>query len=264
MAAGRSRPRARCARSAGGTGRDPRAGDRLRDRRGRSGGHRLHAPAVPRPPSWSASSRAAADACRCTWIWRSGSITARSSPGCGMSRRGLSAIAGPDRIRLRTDVELRGVDHRTVADFDDRPRASARSSTWSGTRPTEPEPRQFDVLRALEETEQWWRDWSGRCPDVGPWTEAVERSLITLKALTYAPTGGWLPRRRPRCPSSRAGCGTGTTAIAGSATPRSRSWPSCMPATSKKPGPGASGCSARWPASPRRSRSSTGWPASDG
>ena len=45
-------------------------------------------------------------------------------------------------------------------------------------------------MGALKRTEAFWRDWSGRCPDVGPWTEAVKRSLITLKALTYAPTGG--------------------------------------------------------------------------
>ena len=37
---------------------------------------------------------------------------------------------------------------------------------------------------------RWWQDWSSRCPDEGEWTEAVARSLITLKALTYAPTGG--------------------------------------------------------------------------
>ena len=42
----------------------------------------------------------------------------------------------------------------------------------------------------LLETGKLWRDWSDRCPDIGPWTKAVKRSLITLKALTYAPSGG--------------------------------------------------------------------------
>src|SRR6202008_1710249 len=42
----------------------------------------------------------------------------------------------------------------------------------------------------LQDTESFWRSWSDRCPDVGPWTEVVKRSLITLKALTYAPSGG--------------------------------------------------------------------------
>ena len=75
--------------------------------------------------------------------------------------------------------------------------ASSRSrpaSPFPLSSPTEPP---FKVRRwrsiafdALARTEAFWRQWSDRCPDVGPWTEAVKRSLITLKALTYAPTGG--------------------------------------------------------------------------
>ena len=48
----------------------------------------------------------------------------------------------------------------------------------------------IDPFKALERTEASWRQWSDRCPHVGPWTDAVKRSLITLKALTYAPMGG--------------------------------------------------------------------------
>jgi GH15 family glucan-1,4-alpha-glucosidase len=51
-------------------------------------------------------------------------------------------------------------------------------------------PAATDAFDALERTHAFWREWSDRCPEVGPWTEAVKRSLITLKALTYAPTGG--------------------------------------------------------------------------
>jgi GH15 family glucan-1,4-alpha-glucosidase len=51
-------------------------------------------------------------------------------------------------------------------------------------------PAAIDPFNALECTQTFWRQWIDRCPDVGPWTEAVKRSLITLKALTYAPTGG--------------------------------------------------------------------------
>jgi hypothetical protein len=51
-------------------------------------------------------------------------------------------------------------------------------------------PAPIDPLIALERTEAFWCEWSARCPDVGPWTEAVKQSLITLKALTFAPTGG--------------------------------------------------------------------------
>ncbi|MGH2585435.1 MAG: glycoside hydrolase family 15 protein, partial [Dehalococcoidia bacterium] len=53
-----------------------------------------------------------------------------------------------------------------------------------------PPPEPLDGIAALEVTEAWWREWSGRCTYNGPWREAVVRSLITLKALTYQPTGG--------------------------------------------------------------------------
>jgi GH15 family glucan-1,4-alpha-glucosidase len=48
----------------------------------------------------------------------------------------------------------------------------------------------IDASQALERTQTFWREWSDRCPNVGPWSEAVKRSLITLKALTFSPTGG--------------------------------------------------------------------------
>jgi GH15 family glucan-1,4-alpha-glucosidase len=53
-----------------------------------------------------------------------------------------------------------------------------------------PMPASLDPFETMRQTEQWWRDWSDRCTYQGPWREAVLRSLITLKALTYAPTGG--------------------------------------------------------------------------
>ena len=70
--------------------------------------------------------------------------------------RGLSAIAGPDLIRLRTGVELHGIDYRTVAEF--AVAEGQREIFELAWQPTHlPEPREFAVLRALEETEQWWR-----------------------------------------------------------------------------------------------------------
>jgi GH15 family glucan-1,4-alpha-glucosidase len=51
-------------------------------------------------------------------------------------------------------------------------------------------PAPIDPFKAMEATKEFWRQWGSRCPDVGPWTGIVKRSLITLKALTYAPTGG--------------------------------------------------------------------------
>src|SRR5438067_566718 len=53
-----------------------------------------------------------------------------------------------------------------------------------------PTPSAIDWNAALQETESFWRGWSGRCSHAGPWQESVKRSLLTLKALTYAETGG--------------------------------------------------------------------------
>ncbi|HXV61157.1 MAG TPA: glycoside hydrolase family 15 protein [Vicinamibacteria bacterium] len=102
---------------------------------------------------------------------------------------GIRAVAGPDTLYCRTDVELRGEDFHTVADF--MVSAGQRVSfdlTWCRTRQSEPPEK--DPEESLRETESWWREWSGRCTYRGGWRDAVVRSLITLKALTYAPTGG--------------------------------------------------------------------------
>ena len=53
-----------------------------------------------------------------------------------------------------------------------------------------PMPPSIDPARALVETEQFWTRWCGACTVKGSWSPLVRRSLITLKALTYAPTGG--------------------------------------------------------------------------
>ena len=103
--------------------------------------------------------------------------------------RGIRAVAGPDTLYCRTDVELRGENLHTVADFTVA--AGQRVSfvlTWCQTH--HPEPEEKDPDRTVQETEIWWRKWSGRCNYRGEWRDAVLRSLITLKALTYAPTGG--------------------------------------------------------------------------
>ena len=102
---------------------------------------------------------------------------------------GLEAIAGPDALILRTPIETRGEDLATVAEFNvaqgDR---APFVLTWFASH-DEP-PRTIDPEHALQETEDYWTSWSKRCRDEGPWREAVTRSLITLKGLTYAPTGG--------------------------------------------------------------------------
>jgi GH15 family glucan-1,4-alpha-glucosidase len=102
---------------------------------------------------------------------------------------GLEAIAGPDALILRTPIETRGEDLTTVAEFNvaqgDR---VPFVLTWFASH-DEP-PRAIHSEHALQQTEDYWTSWSKRCRDQGPWRDAVMRSLITLKGLTYAPTGG--------------------------------------------------------------------------
>jgi GH15 family glucan-1,4-alpha-glucosidase len=101
----------------------------------------------------------------------------------------LSAVAGPDAVLLASGAPLRGEDMATRADF----KVSAGESipfllTWHPSEGRPPGP--IDVRAAIADTAAWWQDWSARAGVGGPWKDAVKRSLITLKALTYAPTGG--------------------------------------------------------------------------
>ncbi|HVT44329.1 MAG TPA: glycoside hydrolase family 15 protein [Thermoanaerobaculia bacterium] len=102
---------------------------------------------------------------------------------------GIRAIAGPDTLYCRGDVPMHGEELATVAEFEveagDRMRFDL---TWKQTYDPDPEPE--DPETRLAETEEFWRDWSARCTYEGPWRDVVMRSLITLEALTYAPTGG--------------------------------------------------------------------------
>jgi len=102
---------------------------------------------------------------------------------------GISAIAGPDRLVLITPVPLHGEGLTTVAEFTVT--AGHRESFTLLWHPSHEElPAPIDPYWAVLGTERWWRDWSDRCTYRGEYREAVKRSLITLKALTYAPTGG--------------------------------------------------------------------------
>src|SRR5262252_4388999 len=99
------------------------------------------------------------------------------------------AIAGPDMVVLRTPVQLRGENLTTVGNFI----IAAGETipfvlTYSSSHHPPPAPR--DPTTALETTEAFWLDWTGKCTAEGPYAPSVVRSLITLKALIYAPTGG--------------------------------------------------------------------------
>ena len=101
----------------------------------------------------------------------------------------LHATAGPDSLRLRAGVDLRGERLATVAEFAVE-KGDRIPFVLTHFPSHEEAPAALDPVAALEETEREWRAWSDRSSYEGRWAEAVGTSLRVLKALTYAPTGG--------------------------------------------------------------------------
>lgn len=102
---------------------------------------------------------------------------------------GITAIAGPDAVRIASPVQTHGEDFTTIAEFEVA--AGERvpfTMTWF--RSFESPPKPIDPEQSLQTTISWWQDWSARCQYQGHRKDLVHRSLITLKALTYAPSGG--------------------------------------------------------------------------
>jgi GH15 family glucan-1,4-alpha-glucosidase len=101
---------------------------------------------------------------------------------------GVTAIGGPDSLLLRTRVPLKGENFHTVSRFTvAEGQRIPFDLTWF---PSHEQPsQQLDPEDALKKTMAWWSEWASRCTAKGPWSDAVIRSLITLKALTYRPTG---------------------------------------------------------------------------
>jgi GH15 family glucan-1,4-alpha-glucosidase len=100
----------------------------------------------------------------------------------------LRAISGPDMVVLRTPIALRGENMTTVAEFDAVAGETTPFTLTYGPSHLPPPPAP-DPEDALEATERFWTDWADKGETAGDWSEAVTRSLITLKALIYAPTG---------------------------------------------------------------------------
>ncbi len=106
-----------------------------------------------------------------------------------LEENALRAVAGPNMTVLRTPVSLKGENFKAVGNFivsegDTVPFVLSYGRSYRAP----PEP--IDPLAALSRTEEVWRDWLQVCREVGRWSDAVRRSLITLKALSYRPTGG--------------------------------------------------------------------------
>ncbi len=116
----------------------------------------------------------------------------------------LLVIAGPDRLELRSSVAVHSENMKTMAEF--RVSKGEQMSFSLNYRPSyEATQPPVDAQQALTETESGWRKWSERCTYQGRWHDAVVRSLITLKALTYAPTGGIVAAPTTSLPEQQGG-----------------------------------------------------------
>ncbi|HET6794392.1 MAG TPA: glycoside hydrolase family 15 protein [Acidimicrobiales bacterium] len=116
----------------------------------------------------------------------------------------LHAIAGPDALNFWSPVRARGRDLTHTADFtvgagQDVPFILA----WYPSH--EEAPRPLAARYVVEETEEWWESWAHQCTYEGPWRDLVMRSLATLKALTYAPTGGIVAAATTSLPETLGG-----------------------------------------------------------
>lgn len=101
----------------------------------------------------------------------------------------ICAIAGPDLIVIRSDVPLEGVGLTTVGEFTvSEGQSVSFVATWGPSHLEAPD--SVEPYGALDETEKKWTEWASRCTYDGAWRDAVIRSVIVLKALTYTPTGG--------------------------------------------------------------------------
>jgi GH15 family glucan-1,4-alpha-glucosidase len=110
-------------------------------------------------------------------------------PWVRRTETGISAIAGPDMIRLRAEAPLHGENMKTEGEFTvAEGQKVSFDLTWYPSH--QQAPAAVTVHAAIQQTEKWWRAWSDRCSYQGKWRDAVLRSLITLKALTFLPTGG--------------------------------------------------------------------------
>lgn len=110
-------------------------------------------------------------------------------PWVRKSGNGICATAGPDAVLVHAAVPLRGENFHTLCEFTVSEHERVPFVLmWFPSH--EPQPKALDAEAALAQTERWWQEWSGRCTYTGADRAAVVRSLITLKALIYAPTGG--------------------------------------------------------------------------
>ena len=111
-------------------------------------------------------------------------------PWCSkLDPRTFVAVSGPDMVVLRSPVSLRGEEMRSVAEFDVTAGERLPFVLCYGASHL-PVPEAANAERELERTQRFWTEWSSAHGDSGEWSREAGRSLVTLKALTFAPTGG--------------------------------------------------------------------------
>jgi GH15 family glucan-1,4-alpha-glucosidase len=116
----------------------------------------------------------------------------------------LVAVAGPDALRLVTPVDLEGRDHTTCGEFTvSAGECVPFALTWYPSH--EPCRGTTEPQEAVARAERWWRDWISTCTYDGEWSDAVRSSLVVLKGLTYAPTGGLVAAPTASLPESLGG-----------------------------------------------------------
>ncbi len=129
-----------------------------------------------------------------------GSIT----PWVTKTEDGIRAIAGPDMVLLRSSAPLRGEAMTTVSEFNISAGEEVTFVLSYGASYEDP-PAAIDPFAALAATRQYWRNWASLSVYKGAYADAVERSLITLKALTYRPTGGVIAAPTTSLPEQAGG-----------------------------------------------------------
>jgi GH15 family glucan-1,4-alpha-glucosidase len=145
----------------------------------------------------------------------------RTIPWVTSRERELRAIAGDDMVTLRTKVRLRGEGMTTRGKFTVR-KGQTVSFTLTGSSSLDKAPPEPQAEKALERTQRFWKQWSGKNKYRGPYAEVVERSLMTLKAMTYRPAGGIVAAVTTSLPERIGGSRNWDYATAGCAIRRSR------------------------------------------
>ncbi len=128
----------------------------------------------------------------------------RTVPWVTRVKNGIKAVAGPNLAVLRASVPTCGENLKTVSNFTMKKGDHVWFVLTHGIS-YQPNPRQIDTNQALEDAETFWREWTAQLKYEGKYRDAVERSLITLKALTYLPTGGLVAAVTTSLPESIGG-----------------------------------------------------------